>query len=64
VALDGVLGPERLLSVVCPTPLPVDRIVGAARTALVKAQGDPARVAGLGLGCQETTFWIVKVARP
>jgi hypothetical protein len=64
VALDGVLGPERLLSVVCPTPLPVDRIVGAARTALVKAEGDPARVAGLGLGCQETTFWIVKVARP
>jgi hypothetical protein len=64
VALDGVLGPERLLSVVCPGPLPVASVVGAARSALAKAGGDPARIAGLGLGCQETTFWIRKVARP
>jgi hypothetical protein len=63
VALDEALGPERILTVVCPAPLPVARVVGAARTAMANARGNPARVADLGLGCEQTSFWIRKVAR-
>ena len=63
VALDGALGPERIVSVVCPGPLPVAQVVGAARTALDRAGGDPTRVADLGIGCEQTSFWIRKVAR-
>jgi anti-sigma factor RsiW len=63
VVLDGVLGAERIMYLACPAARPVGEIVAAARAALTRAEGDPARVGDLGTGCFEGSFWIQKVAR-
>jgi hypothetical protein len=62
VALDQTLGDERLLLVACAQPLGVDRVVSAARQGLAEAKGRIDRVQDLGLGCQQRSFWIQKVA--
>jgi hypothetical protein len=61
VRLDGALGPERIVLVGCKEPVPVSQIDSAATRALAQAQGDPRKVAGLGTGCHEESFWINKV---
>jgi hypothetical protein len=63
VELDDAVGPERILLVGCPRALPVIAVAEAARAALSRAGGDPRRVGRLGLGCEETSFWINKVPR-
>lgn len=64
VLLDDTLGPERLLLLACPHPLPVSEAVEAGRAALARAQGHVEKVGGLGLPCTQTSFWIRKEVRP
>jgi hypothetical protein len=62
VALDETPGRERLELVACARPIDVGEVVRAARQRLTAAQGQNARVQDLGLGCQQRSFWIEKVA--
>jgi hypothetical protein len=66
VEVDQVLGPERLMALVCPSPLPGPRVVAGLQAALGKAQGQAAAldVEGAGLGCAHTSFSFQKVAAP
>lgn len=66
VELDRVLGPERLLALNCPRPLPSARIVAAVQVALGKAKGhaDALEAEGTGLGCAHTSFSFQKGAAP
>lgn len=61
VELDGALGPERIVLVGCDHAVPVDKVVASAEQALAAAGGDPRKVASLGTGCHEESFWISKV---
>jgi hypothetical protein len=61
VELDGMLGPERIVLVGCNRPLEVSEVVTSAARALAAAGGDPRRVASLGTGCHEESFWISTV---
>jgi hypothetical protein len=61
VELDGMLGPERIVLVGCNRALEVSEVVTSAARALAAAGGDPRRVASLGTGCHEESFWISKV---
>jgi hypothetical protein len=63
VELDDAPGAERIMLVGCRRPFMVAAAVEAARAALVRADGDVRRVGPLGLGCEESTFWITKVSR-
>jgi hypothetical protein len=64
VRLDDALGPERIMLLGCPDPMPVADLVAAGRAALARAQGAPADVGRLDLPCTQTSFWIRKEARP
>jgi hypothetical protein len=64
VRLDDALGPERLLLVACPRPVPLNQVLSAGRAALDAAGGSAAQVRQLGLPCTESTFWIRKEMRP
>jgi hypothetical protein len=63
VALDDTLGRERLILVGCPRALPVAEVAGAARRALASAGGRVQAIDRLDLACDQTTFWLSKVAR-
>jgi hypothetical protein len=62
VELDAMLGPERIVLVGCNRALEVSEVVASAARALAAAGGDPRRVASLGTGCHEESFWISKVS--
>jgi hypothetical protein len=65
IELDGTLGRERIMALVCSEPLATDEVLGALRARLAAAHGDSARVAPpAGLGCREASFWIEKVPSP
>jgi hypothetical protein len=64
VRLDDSLGPERLVLVACPRPLPVAEVVAAGKSALASAEGHLDRMPDLGLPCVQTSFWIRKEVRP
>jgi hypothetical protein len=63
VRLDDSLGPERLLLLACPRPVPIDALVAAGRTALAQARGRIAEVKELDPACTQTSFWIRKENR-
>jgi hypothetical protein len=63
VELDDTMGAEQILLVGCRRQTSVASVLDAARAALERAGGDPRRVRGLGLDCDETVFWINKVSR-
>jgi hypothetical protein len=63
VRLDDSLGPERLMLLACPRPVPIASVVAAGRAALDKAQGRLAEVTELDLACAQTSFWIRKEIR-
>lgn len=63
VRLDDAIGPERLMLLACPRPLPVVDVVAAGQAALVQAQGRADKVERLALPCVQTSFWIRKEAR-
>lgn len=66
VELDQVLGPERLMALVCPRPLPGTRIVTAIQTGLRAAggQADALDEEGTGLGCTHASFSFRKGTAP
>lgn len=66
VELDHVLGPERLMALVCPRPLPGAHVARALRAALSKAGGraDALDVDGTGLGCAHASFSFRKGTAP
>ena len=64
VLLDGSLGPERLVLLACPRPVPVAEVVAAGRVALGQAQGRLDAIGDLSLPCSQTSFWIQKEIRP
>lgn len=67
--LDGALGPERVIALVCTTPVPLRAILTKAKDRLEHAGGDPLRMDRLnleidGAECEETTFDFEKVPPP
>lgn len=62
IVLDATLGPERLIAIVCPAPLPVAELVAQGQRALAAAGGDPRAVARVTSACREATLLIEKVA--
>ena len=63
VALDDAVGAERLILTACERPLPVDQVVAAARRAVARAGGKVGAVNLLELPCEQTSYWLTKVAR-
>jgi len=66
IELDGTLGKERLIALVCERSLPTAEVLERARAALAEAHGqaqaiDPEK---LGLACSHTSFWFDKAAPP
>lgn len=64
ITLDGTLGAERLVAVVCDAPPSLDRLERDVRAALTAAGGDPARMAPLTTDCLQAAFVIEKIAGP
>lgn len=64
VRLDDSLGPERLVLLACPHPVPVAEVVAVGRMALGQAQGRLDAIENLALPCSQTSFWIQKEIRP
>jgi hypothetical protein len=67
VELDGTLGREVIIGVRCEAPLPVARVVSAARAGVEAARARgvaPTDLGPLGLPCVETRHQITKLAAP
>jgi hypothetical protein len=61
--LDGALGPERVVAVLCPTASQAALAVEAARAALKQAGGTVAAVARLPIDCPQVQAFYVKAPR-
>ncbi len=63
VVLDDSVGPERLVALLCATPLSAAEAVAAGQRALAKAGGDLGAVKTLDLPCREAWFRFEKAPR-
>jgi hypothetical protein len=66
IELDGTLGRERVVALLCAEPVATAQLLAAARTALAAAAGDAERVelTGVGRDCSQTSLTFIKVAAP
>jgi hypothetical protein len=66
IELDGTLGRERLIALVCTQAAPLDRVRSAVAVELERVHGDAAQVdpARAQPDCMATSFWIDKVLLP
>lgn len=64
IELDGTLGPERIVAVVCEAERAKADLLAEARRALAAANGDPRRMELRVPGCTTSSFLIEKVPRP
>ncbi|MGA9521184.1 MAG: DUF4384 domain-containing protein [Myxococcaceae bacterium] len=60
IVLDDTAGTERLVALLCETPVDVARVREAAERALREGAGSPQRVGRLGLSCEQVMFEVHK----